>query len=86
MIRLRLVFAATGALAGLVSLAAPASATASCPAWTTPVCRQYSCTGPIIGGTCSCVRWECVADKKSDPPKRQSVMPGQRSPGVRTAR
>ena len=73
MSRIRIALAAAGTLAGLLSLSAPASAAANCPAWTSPICRQYSCTGPLIGGTCTCVRWECVADKKSDPPKRQSL-------------
>lgn len=78
--RIRLVFAAGGALAGLISLSAPALAAANCPAWTSPICRQYSCTGPLVGGTCHCVRWACVADKKSDPPKRLQSSPTHNYP------
>lgn len=66
---LRTVFVAAAALASVVSLAGTASATANCPAWTSARCVQYSCTGPRIGGKCTCVRYQCVADKKSDPPK-----------------
>ena len=66
---LRIVFATAATLASLASLAGTASAAANCPAWTSAKCVQYSCKGPLIGGKCTCVRYQCVADKKSDPPK-----------------
>jgi len=66
---LRIVFATAATLASLTALSGPASATANCPAWSSARCVQYSCTGPVIGGKCTCVRYQCVADKKSDPPK-----------------
>ena len=66
---LRIIFATAAITASLVALSGTASATANCPGWTSPKCVQYSCTGPLIGGKCTCVRYQCVADKKSDPPK-----------------
>lgn len=66
---LRILFATAATLASLTALSSTASAAANCPAWTSARCVKYSCTGPVIGGQCTCVRYQCVADKKSDPPK-----------------
>ena len=77
MIRVRLVLTA---VAGFVSLSSPVlAADANCPSATTPICRKYSCTGPLIGGTCTCTRWECAVVK--DPSKGDKVM--QSFPAIR---
>lgn len=64
--------------AGLIAFAALAGITgtayaamneggggADCPAWTSARCVRW--TGTI--GHQTCAEWQCVADKKSDPPK-----------------
>lgn len=82
-IRIRLALAVAGALAGLASVSPSAFAAANCPSATTPICRQWSCPGPITAPNCTCVRWECAVIK--DPTKgdaRQS-RPLSRSPGVK---
>ena len=66
---LRIILATAAVMTSFVTLSGTASATANCPGWTSAKCVQYSCTGPLIGGKCTCVRYQCVADKKSDPPK-----------------
>jgi hypothetical protein len=45
-----------------------ASAEASCPQWSTPVCRHWN-----MGPPPSCGEWACAADKKSDPPKTEGI-------------
>ena len=82
MIRIRLALAVAGALAGLASVSPSAfAADANCPSATTPICRQWSCPGPITAPNCTCARWECAVTKDGDPPKRQSYR-SPRSPGV----
>ncbi len=48
--------------------AGKAAAEASCPQWSTPVCRHWN-----MGPPPSCTEWACAADKKSDPPKVEGV-------------
>lgn len=45
-----------------------AFAEASCPQWSTPVCRHWN-----LGPPPSCTEWACAADKKSDPPKTEGL-------------
>ena len=79
---LRMFFATAATLASLTALTGAASAAANCPAWTSPKCVKYSCTGPLIGGTCTCTQYQCVADKASDPPKAQLQRYPQSRPGM----
>ena len=79
---LRIIVATAGMLAGLAAFSGTAFATANCPAWTTAKCVKYSCTGPLIGGTCTCTQYQCVADKQSDPPKAQLQRYPQSRPGM----
>jgi len=67
-----LALAAIAAAATFVSVSSSAFATANCPSASTPICRQYSCTGPITRPNCSCVRWECAIVK--DPTKGDKLM------------
>lgn len=70
---IRSILLAVGTIASLAAFSGSASATANCPAWTTAKCVKYSCTGPLIGGSCTCTQYQCVADKASDPIKAQAL-------------
>ncbi len=78
----RTIVLAAGAIVSLAAFAGSASAE-SCPAWTSARCVKYSCSGPLIGGTCTCTQYQCVADKKSDPPKAQLQRYPQSRPSFR---
>lgn len=67
-----LALAAVAAAATFVSVASTAFAAANCPSASTPICRQTSCTGPVLRPVCSCVRWECAIVK--DPSKGDKAM------------
>ena len=79
----RTILIAAGTIASLAAFSGSASATANCPAWTTAKCVKTSCTGPLIGGSCTCTQYQCVADKASDPIKAQALRKQSR-PGVLT--
>ena len=59
--------AAAAAIAGLAIFGAAVSAQAAkatfnegtCPGWGTPVCKKWSCTGPVTAPSCTCVDSYC---------------------------
>ncbi len=66
LLKLSVLAAGVGLL--IASGAGKAAAEASCPQWSTPVCRHWN-----LGPPPSCTEWACAADKKSDPPKVEGV-------------
>ncbi len=78
----RTIILAAGAIVSIAAFTGSASAE-SCPQWTSARCVKYSCSGPLIGGTCTCTQYQCVADKQSDPPKAQLQRYPQSRPSFR---